>query len=71
MVVVGLSLLGAAFDVLPETNEFLEIDFPGDWVYSGWKFYREGFLIADGAEIACHGVGFAYLGYFGFASGLV
>ena len=62
MVVVGLSLLGAAFDVLPETNEFFEIDFPGDWVHSGWKFCREGFLIADGVEAACHGAGVACCG---------
>ena len=61
VVEVGLRLLGAAFDVLPETNEFFEVDFPGDWVYSGWEFCREGFLVADGVEIACHGSGVVYL----------
>ena len=62
MVVVGLSLLGAAFDVLPETNEFFESDFPGDWVCIWWEFCREGFLVADGVETAYHVVGVACCG---------
>ena len=62
MVVVGLSLLGAAFDVLPETNEFFEVDFSCDWMYSGREFCREGFLVTDGVEAAYHGAGVACFG---------
>ena len=62
VVEVGLCLLGTAFDVLPEPNEFFEVDFPGDWVYSGWEFCREGFLVTDGVEAAYHGAGVACFG---------
>ena len=62
MVEVGLRLLGAAFDMLPETNEFFEVNLPCDWVYIGWEFRREGFLVTNGVEAACHGVGVACLG---------
>ena len=62
MIVVGLSLLGATFDVLPETNKFFEVNFPCDGMYTWWEFCCEGFLVADGVEVACHGAGVACLG---------
>ena len=61
MVVVGLRLLGATLDMLPQANQFFEVDLSCDVMYSWWEFCCEGFLVADGVEVACHGAGVAYL----------
>ena len=60
LVVVGLRLLGATLDMLPQANQFFEVDLSCDGMYSWWEFCCKGFLVADGVEIACHGSGVVY-----------